>query len=107
MHLVGECDIAATKCAEVIQSVAKWIFEKEIPPTDLPSSSTVVNMMDRAQVLAKHQVAEEILASDRWDLHSDGTSRDTNKFMGSAAVWPRETDGMASGPMRHLIGHGP
>lgn len=82
MQFVGECDIPATKCAEVIQSVAKWIFDKDIHLSDLPSSSTAVNMMDRAQVLAKHQVAEEILGSSRWDLHSDGTSRDTKKFMG-------------------------
>jgi hypothetical protein len=43
--------------------------------SDLPSSSTAVNMMDRAQVLSKYQVAEEVLETDRWDLHSDGTSR--------------------------------
>jgi len=46
------------------------------------SASTAVNMVDRAHVLSKYQVAEQIMASECWDLHGDGTSRDGKKVFG-------------------------
>jgi aubergine-like protein len=82
MELCGELDVPSSKVAPVICSVSKWIYNKIIPLTDLPASSTVINIMDRAQVLSRHQVAEEILASQNWDLHGDGTSRDGHKIVG-------------------------
>ena len=79
MHLVGELDIATNKCTAVIQTVSKWLQHKDISLTELPSTSTVQNMLDRAQYLSKIQVAESIFNADRWTLHSDGTTRDHNK----------------------------
>ena len=82
MHLMGECDVPSTKFSNVIKAVSKWIFQKEVPLSQLPSSSTCVNMMDRAHVLSKYRVAETIQQSERIDLHSDGTSRDHKKIIG-------------------------
>ena len=82
MHLMGECDVPSTKCSNVIQAVSKWIFQKEVPLSQLPLSSTCVNMRDCAHVLSKYQVAETIQQSERIDLHSDGTSRDHKKIIG-------------------------
>jgi hypothetical protein len=82
MHLVGELDVPSTKCSKVIQAVSKWIFQKDIALKDLPSSNTVIEMADRAHVLSKYQVGEALAGATRWDLHSDGTSRDHNKIIG-------------------------
>ena len=82
MHLIGECDVSSTKCAQVISAVSHWVFNKNVDVKDLPSSSTCVNIMDRAQVLSKIQVGHSILNSKSWNYHSDGTTRDHNKVMG-------------------------
>lgn len=82
MNLIGECDVPSTKCGLVIQAVSKWIFEKDIPLTQLPSSNTCIEMADRAQVLSKYQVTERLTTTERWDLHTDGTSRDHKKIVG-------------------------
>ena len=49
MELSGEFDVPTNKCSKLIQTVAKWVFGKTINMTDLPSTSTVGNMLDRAQ----------------------------------------------------------
>ena len=82
MELSGELDVPTNKCSKVIQTVAKWVFGKTIKITDLPSTSTVGNMLDRAQCPSKFQVAEGIVGSEMWDSHSDGTTRDGKKFVG-------------------------
>lgn len=79
MELVGECEVSSQKCAKVIQATSK-LFSSEIPLCELPSSNTVIHMMDGAQVLNSFQVAEKMLSSDRWNLHMDGTSRDHKKI---------------------------
>ena len=38
MHLMGECDVPSPKCSNVIQAVSKWIFQKYVPLSQLPSS---------------------------------------------------------------------
>ena len=86
MELSGELDVPTNKCSKVIQTVAKWVFGKTIKITDLPSTSTVGNMLDRAQCLSKFQVAEGIVDGEMWDLHSDGTTRDGKKFVGTQVI---------------------
>ena len=83
MELVGELDVPTNKCSQVIQTVGKWLFDKKIPLNQLPSASTANSMVDRAHVLSKFQVAEEIISSEKWDLHGDGTSRDHQKILGN------------------------
>ncbi|KAG1670842.1 hypothetical protein GQR58_016643 [Nymphon striatum] len=63
-------------------SVEKLRTYKTKLKNNLPSSSTCINIMDRAQVLAKYQVGETIAKSKQWQQHMDGTSRDHNKIMG-------------------------
>ena len=82
MQLVGELDVPTTKLSKVVQSVSKWLYDKDIDKSELPSTATANNYVDIAQVLGKYQLAEELVESDRWDLHGDGTSRDTKKIIG-------------------------
>ena len=82
MQLVGELDIPTTKVSQVIKSVSKWLYDKDIDKSELPSTATANNFVDIAQVLGKYQLAEELVESDRWDLHGDGTSWDTKKIIG-------------------------
>ena len=82
MELVGELDVPTNKCARVIHSVSKWLFNKSLTSQDLPCTTTVKNMADRAHFLSKIQVGETILESDKWDLHGDGTARNNRKIVG-------------------------
>ena len=82
MQLATECEVSAQKCGRVIQAVSKNIFNVDIMEKDLPSENTVINMVDRAHVLAKYQVAEEMSESEQWDYHFDGTTRDNKKILG-------------------------
>ena len=54
--------------------------------TDLPSTSTVGNMLDRAQCLSKYQVAEGIVDSEMSELQSDGITRDGKKLVGTQVI---------------------
>ena len=85
-ELSGELDVPTNKCSKVIQTVAKWVFGKTINMTDFPSTSTVGNMLDRAQCLSKYQVAEGNGYSEMWDLHSDGTTRDGKKCVSTQVI---------------------
>ena len=82
MELVGELDVPTSKCSAVIETVSRWLFNKDISKEDLPSASTATNIVDRAHVLSKYQVAESMVTSEKWDLHGDGTSRDHKKIVG-------------------------
>jgi len=79
MELVGECEVASQRVSSIIRCVGKWLFEKHISIKELPSSSTVVNFLDRAHVLGKYHVAEASASADRWGLHTDGISRDQKR----------------------------
>ena len=81
MQLVGELDVPTTKVSQVLQSVSKWLYDKDIDKSELPSTATANNFVDIPQVLGKYQLAEELVESDRWDLHGDGTSRDCKKII--------------------------
>ena len=76
MQLVGELDVPTTNVSQVLQSVSKWLYDKDIDKSELPSTATTKNFVDIAEDLGKYQLAEELVESDRWDLHGDGTSRD-------------------------------
>ena len=54
IELSGELDGPTNKCSNPIKTVAKWVFGKTINMTDLPSTSTVGNMLDRAQCLSSY-----------------------------------------------------
>ena len=61
MELVGEKEVSSKNCCGVIQAVAHWMSGKNIPTYDLPCPNTAVNLMEKAQVLSKFQVAESIM----------------------------------------------
>ena len=85
-ELSGELDGPTNKCSNPIKTVAKWVFGKTINMTDLPSTSTVGNTLDRAQCLSKYQIAEGNGDSEMWDLHSDGTTRDEKKCVSTQVI---------------------
>ncbi len=71
MQLMGE--VPSKNVPKVIQAVSKWMFNKKLTSSDLPCPSSPVNMTDRAQVLSKYQVAEEICGEENHVTH--GASR--------------------------------
>ena len=88
MQLMGECEVPSKNVPKVIQAVSNWMFDKKLTSSDLPCPSSAVNMMDRAQVLSKYQVAEEICGVANFDFHSDGTSRDQKHIIGRQVNLP-------------------
>ena len=80
-QLVGECDIAAHSCRQVIQCVAQHIFKCDIPDGELPSKSSALRFADVGHVIAKMHAREE-MTTKAFDLHCDGTSRSREKFVG-------------------------
>lgn len=76
-----EANIPSRRCSEVIKIVASNLFEHEFDKQDLPSHQTVLNICDEGHVLARVQVADQMLASDNVTLHTDGTSRDQKKYV--------------------------
>ena len=48
---VGELEVPTTKVSQVLQSVSKWLYDKDINKTALPSTATVNNFEDIAQLL--------------------------------------------------------
>ena len=83
MELCGELDLPTSKVGPIIKSVCKWVMHKNVNIKELPSPSTVANMVDRAAVISKLQVTEQVLGSKSWDLHADGTSRDGKQIIGT------------------------
>jgi len=73
--------VSAENCPRVINTVAKYLFDVDIPLSSLPSERTVRRYADQGHVLAKIQVAEAVV-SNTFDIHSDGTTRDKRKYIG-------------------------
>ena len=73
--------VSAENCPRVINTVAKYLFDVDIPLSSLPSERTVRSYADQGHVLAKIQVAEAVV-SNTFDIHSDGTTRDKTKYIG-------------------------
>ena len=82
LEMVGEKEVSSKNCCGVIQAVAHWMFGKNILACDLLCPNTAVNLMDKAHVLSKFQVAASIMDASAWKLHSDGTSRDHKEIVG-------------------------
>ena len=80
--LVGECEVAPSRCGAVIQAVASHVFHATVPNSDLPSTHSALRFADRGHVLSKMQLSEALLEGDAWDLHLDGTSRSGKKYAG-------------------------
>ena len=81
MELMGECEVPARRCSPVIQTVARRLFQTDLPDNMLPSKTSNLRFADQTHAVAKMHVAEE-LATKKFDLHADGTSRSTKKYVG-------------------------
>ena len=62
--------------------LAKNILNVTIPDSDLPSMRSAERFVDRGHIIGKIHVAETLLHSENWDLHTDGTSRCGKKYVG-------------------------
>ena len=80
-QLVGELEIAAARVPEVIHCVGKHVFNTEISLEDLPKKTSVFRYVDSAHAVAKMQLQEQ-MQKNRFDLHTDGTSRCKKSFIG-------------------------
>lgn len=83
VELQGIGNVSASKCGEVIKTVAKHLFNTDLEKKDIPISSTTLNVADEEHVLAKYQATEKILETDNVTMHLDGTSRGGKKFIGT------------------------
>ena len=64
MMLVGECEVAPSRCGAVIQAVASHVFHATVPDSDLPSTHSALCFADRGHVLSKLQLSEALLEGD-------------------------------------------
>ncbi|XP_064636439.1 uncharacterized protein LOC135493239 isoform X1 [Lineus longissimus] len=83
IQLIGEVNIPAGRCAPAIKCIANCLFDCKVEMKDLPSIRTTGRFADRGHVLAKYHVTDSILQNDRYDMHSDATSRDHRKYLGN------------------------
>ena len=82
IELIGEHQVSASRCSEVIACVSKHLLKKEIPADQLPSLRTVLRYADKGHVLSKIQLSESLLNADHYDLHTDGTTKCGKKVIG-------------------------
>ena len=82
-QLIGECEVPAGRCRQVIQTVSNAIFSVAFPDDALPAKSSNLRFADQSHGLAKLQlqIADE-LGKQECDLHCDGTSRGNKKCVG-------------------------
>ena len=73
--------VSTENCPCIIKTVAKYLFDVDIPLSSLPSERTVRRYADQGHVLAKIQDAEAVV-SNTFDIHSDGTTRNKRKYIG-------------------------
>lgn len=78
MELHGK-DVSANKMSDVISIVSENLID--YIPENLPSRTTISNILDEGHLLAKHQVSEILTNSTNFDIFSDGTCRDGKKVM--------------------------
>ena len=81
MELETECEVPARRCSDVIRSVSQHLFGVEFYEHSLPSKTTNLRIADQTHSLAKFHIAEE-MANKEYDLHTDGTSKNTKKYVG-------------------------
>lgn len=77
MELHGK-DVSANKMLDVISIVSENLID--YIPANLPSRTTISNILDEGHLLAKHQVSEILTNSTNFDIFSDGTYRDGKRL---------------------------
>ena len=91
IRLVGENEVPPGRCGSVIQTVAQNIMNAMVPDSDLPSMRSAERFADRGHVIGKLHIAEALLQSEHWDLHTDGTSRCGKKYVSQQMNVPGKT----------------
>ncbi|KAL8599848.1 hypothetical protein ACOMHN_038421 [Nucella lapillus] len=81
ISLIGECEVPAHRCGPVIKNVIRQIGGARVPDSDLPSQRSALRFVDQGHVISKAHVAERLLHTDHWDLHTDGTTRNGFKYV--------------------------
>ena len=80
-ELVGECEVPASRCHEVIKTVSKHFFGVTFEDHQLLGRTTNLRFADQSHSLAKMQVAESV-STQHFDLHADGTTKKQKKYVG-------------------------
>ena len=80
-ELVGECEVPASRCCEVIKTISKHFFGVTFEDHQLPGRTTNLRFSDQSHSLAKMQVAEAI-STQHFDQHADGTTKKQKKYVG-------------------------
>ena len=80
-ELVGECEVPASRCREVIKTISKHFFGVTFEDHQLPGRTTNLRFADQSHSLAKMQVAEA-MSTQHFDLHADGTTKKQKKYAG-------------------------
>ena len=79
MQLVGENEVPPGRCGSVTQTRVRHLLNSTVPEGDLPSMRSAERFADRGHVIGKLHIAEVLLQSQNWGLHTDGTSRSGKK----------------------------
>ncbi|XP_052808198.1 uncharacterized protein LOC128237051 [Mya arenaria] len=83
IYLFG-LEVAVEKITPAIQIVAKHLFHCNIEASDMPTNSSVQNIVDEGQFLVKSYIADRIKKSESFGLSRDGTSRQKRKILDTA-----------------------
>ena len=71
----------ASENSNIIQIVARHLFDKKFTDEELPSSSSALNFMNEAHILAKQQATESLLESQHFTFGQDATSRQKKHYL--------------------------
>ncbi|KAL4219419.1 Piwi-like protein 1 [Mactra antiquata] len=74
-------EVAVEKVPNVIKTVSKHLFGKDLRKTDLPSSTTVQTIVDEGHYLAKAFISKQLSETENWGLNRDGTTRKKQKIL--------------------------
>ncbi|XP_052778449.1 uncharacterized protein LOC128215880 [Mya arenaria] len=77
-------EVAVEKNTPAIQIVAQHLFHCNIEASDMPTNSSVQNIVDEGQFLVKSYTADRIKQSESFGLSRDGTSRQKRKILDTA-----------------------
>ena len=79
--LQGEANVSAINCRKVVSTVARELFNTDIKDSELPCDSTAQNLNAEMNVIALHQIGDEIKNSAHFTYACDGTSRQKSHFL--------------------------
>ena len=79
-------EVGTEKIAQVIKIVSECLFEIEFEEKELPSSSTVQNIIDEGHVLSKKYIAAKLDECTNWGIHKDGTARKKKKILDTTVI---------------------